>query len=116
MKTRLLFTAALLLVALTVKAQDKVDSLSNFAYLRKGDPMPFDSGVAISERQYQHIFKMALIGRIESGTDKILTPVPRTVYVDREIRKEGDGNKVTWSSIGAAGGSLLTALIFVLTK
>lgn len=121
MKTKLLAASMVLLLTAPVLAQTesnetKVDSLSNFAYLYKGEPMPFDSGVAVSDRQYQYLFKLSLISRIENGVNDILTPVPRTVYVDKIVRKKGDGNKGIWFAIGAAGGSLITTLIFVLTK
>lgn len=116
MKAKLLFTALLVLLALPALCQKEEDSLAHYAYLEKGEPFPFDSGVAISYVQYQVLFRNSLIERILTGTKEVLQPVPRTVYVEKEVRKKGDGNKVAWGLGGVGLGTFITALAFALTK
>lgn len=114
---KLLFAAIMLLVASAAYGQApadppviKVDSLKEFRYQYKGQPFPYDSGVSISDRQYVYLFKMSIYNQIENRTDEALKPVPRIVYVNKEVRKKGDGNKWIWGG----GGTLLGLIAGIL--
>jgi hypothetical protein len=82
----------------------KVDSLSQFRYLYKGEPMPFDSGVAVSHAQYVYLFTQSIFTGLDAKYQNAEKPVPKIVYVDREKRRKGDGKIWVWLLAGLAGG------------
>lgn len=121
MKTTLLFATAFLLLSLSSPAQEvttappgiPADSLKEFRYLYKGEMMPFDSGVAMSERQYSFLLKQSIYVKLEEQTTSAINKVPEVVFVNKEVRRKGDGNKGAWG----LGGALLGLVIgFFATK
>ncbi len=115
MKIVLCSTFFLLMLALTSFGQSPepaVDSLKNIKYLYKDQPMPFDSGVAMSEKQYMYFFKQNMYSGLKTGMDQALTPVPKVVYITTEVKKKKKGGGFWWFLLGtlpgAAGGYFLS--------
>ena len=104
------------LISISSFAQEKVDSLKQFKYLYFGEPMPFDSGVAISDKQYSYLLKQSIYRDLDSRVSSALKPVPKIVYETKEIRKKGDGNKLVWFLSGTTAGIVVTTIISVFIK
>lgn len=98
--------AALLLLAPLCSSQD-LDSLREFSYQYKGQPFPFDSGMSISDRQYNFIFRQGAFTELGAQMKNAIKVVPKTIYVDVPVRKKGDGNKVIWTILGGVAGAAL---------
>jgi len=92
------------------------DTLPEIRYLYKGEPFPFDSGVVMSDRQYQFIYRNDRYKDIKSTVSNAILQPPKVTFVDREVRKKGDGNKVTYFSAGGGAGVILTILILLIAR
>lgn len=97
-------------------SQAKEDSLSQFKYLYKDERFPFDSGVAISDKQYSFLLRQSIYNKLDSRLENALKPVPKIVYETKEVRKKGDGNKVAWFLSGTVAGVIVTQVIVIFTK
>lgn len=116
MKRKLLFFFFLITIAFCCKGQEPpaVDTLKHFTILFKGEPMPYDSGVAVDYIQYQFIARQDIFSALQGRLGNALKPVPKIVYVDKIVRKKGDGKKSTWFLGGAGAGIGLTLLGIIL--
>lgn len=97
---KILLTALILLFGIEVLAQD----VGEIKYQYKNELYPYDSGVSISDRQYQFIIRNQVYNVIH---DKTVIPPPKIVIQEKEVRKKGDGNRVIWSVIGVVIGVVL---------
>ena len=88
------------------------DTLQEFRYMYKGELYPFDSGVAISDQQYQFFYRNQAYKEIKSTVTTAINNPPRVIYVDRPVRNKGDGNKLTWSVIGIVSGIIISLVAF----
>lgn len=122
MKTKLTIAVAALLLSFACKGQmatplpSSPDTLKEFRFLRKGEPMPFDSGIAVSYRQYVFLEISSIQDKAEQNTDSGLKALPEVVYVKTEVRRKGDGNKLTWSTLGGLAGIILGVTIGALSS
>jgi len=90
----------ILLFGTEAVAQD----IGEIKYQYKSEAFPYDSGVAISERQYQFILRNQTYNEI---TEKTTLPPPKIIIQEREVRKKGDGNKVIWFIVGLIPGVII---------
>lgn len=92
------------------------DSLREFQYMHKGELFLFDSGVAISDRQYQFFYRNQAYKEIKSTVSTAINNPPKVIYVDRPVRNKGDGNKLAWGGGGVAVGTLLSIIITLMVS
>lgn len=94
----------------------QADTLREFRYMYKGELYPFDSGVAISDQQYQFFYRNQAYKEIKSTVSTAINNPPKVIYIDREVPKKGEGNKIKWFGIGAVSGCILMLIITLTTK
>ena len=115
MKSLILFI--LMFVPLIVFGQDKeapIDTLKKeIQYLYRGNFFPYDSGVAISDQQYQFLIRSYAIKSIQNTINYGTEKAPKIVYVNTPVRNKGDSNKIVWFFTGTAAGIAICALIKV---
>ena len=100
----------MLFVSTTCLAQQKEGEI---VYQYKNDAFPFDSGVSVSDRQYQFILRGQVYNVI---TEKAATPPPKIVIQTKEVRQKGDGNKIVWFLTGTTAGIVVTTIAVGLIK
>lgn len=113
MKAQLFFLALILLPFAAIgqgETEMPVDTLSEIEYLYQGEPMPFPSGVAMSDKQYTFFLKSRIHEKRVTQIKKVLTP-PKIVYEVKEVRKKGDGNRIVWAAIGALPTLILAVVL-----
>lgn len=78
-------------------------SVGEIKYQYKGEPFPYDSGVAISDRQFTFIQKQSKIKEVKSVIRAALErpPVVQVQYVDRIVEKKPHWTK---RALGILGG------------
>jgi len=96
---KIIIGVIILLFGIDAIAQD----VGEIKYQYKSEAFPYDSGVAISERQYQFILRNQTYNEI---TEKTTLPPPKIIIQEKEVRKKGDGNKIIWFLSGATIGVL----------
>lgn len=74
-----------------------------FKYQYKEEAFPYDSGVSVSDKQYQFLLRQQLYNGI---SDKTKTEPPKVIIQTKEVRRKGDGSKWKWGLGGLLLGSL----------
>lgn len=104
---------ALIMLAVGFGALGQGQDKGEITYQFKKQPFPYDSGVAISDRQYQFILSIQGLDKIQ---EKVTVPPPQIVIRMVEVKKKGDGNKLLWGGGGVVSMILVWVVSSVIKK
>ncbi|MCE7039254.1 hypothetical protein [Dyadobacter sp. CY312] len=104
---------ALIAILLFLSFQAFAQETGEVTYHYRNEPFPYDSGVAISDRQYQFILFMQGINKAKMEAKVV---PPKIVLHTITQRKKGDGNKLTWFGTGVGAAILIKVVHGLVTK
>jgi len=113
MKILYLFLMALMPGFVLAQA-DTTKVPKEIVYQYKGEPFALDSGVSISDRQYQFLMRSYALKGIQNTVTSGIEKAPKIVYIEKPVRNKKD--RLTWFLTGTAAGVLVTTIITVIVK
>jgi len=113
---RAILTLIFILTPLWVFSQDSTGVKKEIIYQTLGQPFPFETGVSISEAQYNFFFRTYALKGIQNTVNSGIEKAPKVVYVDKIVHDKKEGNKVVYFLTGTTAGIILTATLALLIK
>lgn len=100
------------LLILAIMATTPTDTIpagvGEIVYMEQGDPMPYDSGFALSYRQYEVFYLQGMLGNAISKSDPKPAPVVNVVIEQPKKRKRLGW---LWGVLGVGAGFGLSKVL-----